>query len=190
MNTHLFLAALPSHDNRLIITQKISACEAKRSPLVKVQWTHTQDLHITLGFIQHVEPADIRQIALGFMPITQNAPFMAHVEGIRLYGNAIVLQIGPIQLLQSIHRKMHQRLLEISNHKYDFLMDKRFDPHLTIGRIRNLKALNPLHKDQLMQLVEAQFRQTGFLIQQAALLKHTQETAVPSYQILQQYLFR
>lgn len=190
MKTNLFLAALPRHDNRQTITQKISACEAKRSPLVKVQWTHTEDLHITLGFIADVEPKDFRTIALGFMPVTQNAPIMAHVEGIRLYGNAIVLQVGPIQPLQSIHRKMHQRLLECSEHRYDFLMDKRFDPHLTIGRIRNLRDLNPLHKEQLLGLIEAQFRSMSFLIQQAALLKHTQETAVPSYQVLQQYLFR
>lgn len=190
MNSNLFLAALPSHDNRLVFMQKISACEAKRSPLVKVQWTHTQDLHITLGFMADVAQSDFRSIALGFMPVSQNPPFMAHVEGVRLYGNAIVLQTGPIQQFQSIHRKMHQRLLEISNHRYDFAMDHRYDPHLTIGRIRNLQALNPQHREQFRSLVETQFKQYSFLIQQAALLRHSNEPSGPVYQILQQYLLR
>lgn len=190
MTTNLFLAALPSHDNLMKITQMISVCEAKRSPLVKVQWTHAQDLHVTLGFIEQVAPSDVRNVALSFMPITQNAPFMAHVEGIRLYGNAIVCQTGPVERFQSIHRKMLHALQEYTNQQYGFLKDKRYTPHLTIGRIRNLKALNPRHREELLSLIGDQFAQYGFLIQQAALLQHTPQPAIPRYEVLQQYLLR
>jgi 2'-5' RNA ligase len=174
----------------MAITEKISTCEARRSPLVKVQWTHTQDLHVTLGYIPSVEIRDFRNIALSFMPITKTTPFMAHVEGIKLYGNAIVLQVGPAQQLQSLHRKMNQRLGESSNQQYQFATDKRFDPHMTLGRIRNIQALNGQHRDQFLALIETQFRQYGFLIQQAALLRHADTPTVPSYQTLQQYLFQ
>lgn len=190
MTSNLFLAALPSRDNGITMTQKISVCEAKRSPLVKVQWTYTADLHITLGFIEQAASQDVRTISLGFMPLTQQPAFMAHIEGVRLYGNAIVCQTGPVQLFQGIHRQMEHALEKCTNQQYHFLKDKRYTPHLTLGRIQNLKAVNNQHREQLLQLIETEFRQYGFMIYQAALLKHTLDRSLPSYEILQQYLLR
>jgi 2'-5' RNA ligase len=178
---------LPSYDNRRTLTEKILACETKRSPLVRVQWTHTNDLHITLGFIAGVDEAAFRTIANGLLPVTQSRPFMANVEEIRLYGNAIVLRVEPYQQLLNIHKKMNEKLEEVSNKLYQFESKKRFDPHLTVGRIKNLAALNPLHKHQLMTLVQEQFRGYSFLIQQAALLRRLPENATPAYQSIQLY---
>jgi 2'-5' RNA ligase len=188
VKTNIFLAALPSNDNRAAITQKISACEAKRSPLVRIQWSQMNDLHVTVGFIQGVEEKDIRTIALGMSDVSKNAPFMANVEDVRIYGTAIVLRVEPHHRFLAIHKAMNQKLLDISNQQYHFLMDRRYDAHLTIGRIRNLKVVNPLHKQQLIQQIEAQFQNYSFLIQQAALLRHGPEHSVPIYQTVQQYL--
>lgn len=190
MKTNIFLGALPSYDNRLALTQKIYACEAKRSPLVRVQWTHTNDLHVTLGFIPSVEEVDFRKIALGMTAISQSPPLMANVEEVRVYGNAIVLRIEPYQQLLNIHKKMNVKLIEISNHQYHFQVKARFDPHLTIGRIRNVYALNPLHKQQFINLVEEQFRMNAFLIQQAALMRRMPENTTPAYQVIQLYSLR
>jgi 2'-5' RNA ligase len=186
----MFLAVLPSNDNRMILSQKISACEAKRSPLVKVDWTHMQDLHVTLGYIQNVDDTDVRAVTLGMVAVSQTSPFMCNVEEIRVYGNAVVLRLEPYQQLLTIHKKMNQKLMEVSEGRYQFSVKGRFDPHLTVGRIRNLRALNPLHKHQFMSLIEEQFRSTSFLIQQAALLRRMPESATPAYQNIQLYTLR
>lgn len=187
MKTNIFLAALPTYDNRLALTQKISVCEAKRSPLVRVQWTHTQDLHITLGFIAAVHQTDLRNIASGMSSISQTGPLMANVEEIKLYGNAIVLRLEPYQQFLAIHKKMNLKLMEITQSQYQFQVKGRFDPHLTIGRLRNVNALNPLHKHQFLTMLEEQFRGYSFLIQQAALLHRTSEHSISAYQSIQLY---
>lgn len=189
MKKNIFLAALPSYDNRLAITQKLLGCEAKRSPLIRVNWTHIDDLHITLGYIANVDLNDIRNIALGFSPISQFAPIMANAEEIRIYGNAIVLRLEPQHRFLAIHKKMNQKLAEVSQNRYAFLVKKHFDPHLTIGRVKNWQVLNPIHKQQFMSLIKEQFQTLSFLIQQAALLHHVGEAAVPTYQAIQKYSF-
>ncbi|MCS5711577.1 2'-5' RNA ligase family protein [Candidatus Berkiella aquae] len=189
MITNIFLAALPSHDNRMTIAQKILACETRRSPLAKIQWTHTQDFHLTLGFIPNVEENDLRKIALDLSSVSQNAPFMANVEEIKIYGTAIVLRCEPYHRFLSIHKKMNQKLHEGSLNRYQFDVKKRYDAHMTIGRIRNVKALNPLHMQQLLSLIQEQFRGYSFLIQQGALMRRIAENAVPSYQTIQLYRF-
>lgn len=190
MKTNIFLAALPSHDTRLTLTQKISACEAKRSPLAKVQWTHTQDLHVTLGFIEGVNEIDLRGIALSLTSVGQTASFMSTVEDIKLFGNTIVLKLQPYPVFLSIHKKMNQILLTQTQNQYHFDDKKRYDPHITIGRIKNLPALNQLHKQQLISLCQEQFRSTSFLIQQAALLRRRAENSIPAYQTLQLYTLK
>lgn len=189
MKTSIFLAALPSHDNRMIIANKILACETKRSPLAKVQWTHTQDLHLTLGFIAGVEESDLRKVALDLASVSQNAPFMANVEEIKIYGSAIVLRCEPYHRFLAIHKKMNQKLIEGSSGRYQFESKKRYDSHLTIGRIKNLNALNALHLQQLLGLIQEQFRSCSFLIQQCALMRRIAENTAPSYQSIQLYRF-
>ena len=190
MKTNIFLAALPTYDNRLTLTQKISLCEAKRSPLVRVQWTHTNDLHITIGYIPAVQVADLRTIAVGMSNVSQASPFMANIEEIKLYGTAIVLRLEPYQQLLTIHKKMNLKLMEVTQSQYQFQVKGRFDPHLTIGRLRNINALNPLHKHQFLNMITEQFKGYSFLIQQAALLRRASEHSTPAYQSIQLYPLR
>ncbi|MFI4938195.1 MAG: 2'-5' RNA ligase family protein [Candidatus Berkiellales bacterium] len=187
MESNVFLAALISHDNRVIITQKIHACEAKRSPLIRVQWTPTNDLHVTLGFIGSVEEKDIRTIAVGLSTASHNASFMANVGSIRLYGSAIVLRMEPYHVFYKIHQQMQQKLIENTQQKYQFDTRKRYDPHVTIGRIRNLRDVNAFHKQQLLSMIEDQFRACTVMIQQAALLRRLPQESGDNYQTLQLY---
>lgn len=188
MKSNIFLALSPSQDNRVILTQKILACEAKRSPLVKVQWTHTQDLHITIGFIANVDEKDLRSVAVGLTSISRATPFMAHAAEIKAYGNAIVMRMEPYPHFHSLHKKMNMQLSEQTQERYHFDTKKRYDPHMTIGRIKNLNALNLLHKQQLLSLVEEQFKNVSFLVQQAALMHRMGEPRGQiAYQILQPY---
>lgn len=187
MNTPIFLAALPSFENNLQLTEKISACEAKRSPLVKIQWTHAQDLHITLGYIPGIAEKDISIVAMSMASISQISSFMAQVGEVKLYGNAIVLRMHPYPRFLNIHDKMQQKLLAISNHQYQFDMQHKYDPHLTVGRIKNMAAINAAHKMQLLNLIAEKLRSFSFLIQQAALMRRVPENTIPVYEKIKLY---
>jgi 2'-5' RNA ligase len=137
-----------------------------------------------------VNETDIRGIALGMSLISQTSPQMCTVEDVKLYGNAIVLRVEPYQSLLAMHKKMNHKLQEVTNNQYQFQVKGRFDPHLTIGRIRNLTSLNALHKHQIVNLVTENFRGTPFLIQQAALLRRIPKDSTPDYQSIQMYSLR
>lgn len=190
MNTDLFLSVFPSHDNRVVLTQKISQCEAKRPPLVKVQWTPTTELFVHIGHIINVQEKDLRMIALALSSVMQMRPFMANGEEIKLYGSAIVMRVEPFDGLHRIHKLMNQKLQEASNHQYQFFLKGRFDPYLLIGRIKNLNSLNGIHKTQLMQLLSQSLHGYSFLIQQAGLVQRLPDKEKPGYQVIQQYPFR
>lgn len=190
MNTDLFLSAFPSHDNRVVLTQKISQCEAKRSAFVKVQWTSTPDLFVHLGHIIDVQEKDIRMIALALSAVTQTRPFMANGEEVKLYGNAIVLRVEPFDVLQRLHKKMNQKLMESTNNQYQFFLKGRFDPYLLIGRIKNMSALNPTHKAQFMQMLSQTLHGYSFLVQQAGLVQRLPDKSKQAYQVIQQYPLR
>lgn len=190
MKSNLFLAALLGQENRSTLVQKMDRCEAKRSPLVKLQWTHAQDLHITLGYIAEVEQQDFRMIAMALNSVTESSRFMTNFGAIKLYGHALILSLEPYHSFFNLHKKMNQKLQDASQQKYQFETGKRYSPHLTLGRLRNAAMLNALHKQQLISLVEEQFRDTPLLIQQAALIRRVGEGNGPVYQTLQLYPFR
>jgi len=182
---NISLAAFPSHDNRAMLTHKIDICEAKRSPLVKVQWSQSNDFHVMVGVIPDVQNKDIRAISLSMTSVSQVPPFMATVEKVRLYGNAIVLCVEPYQQFLKIHQKMDSKLKEATLNRYQFHLKGRFDPYMIVGRIKNLRDLNLAHKQDFMNLVEEQLRSFAFLIQQAALLLRLPESSTPAYQTIQ-----
>ncbi len=190
LKANLFLAALPGQDNRMSLVQKMDRCEAKRSPLIKLQWTHAQDLHVTLGYIAGVEPKDFRLIALAMTSVTEASRFMTNFGSIKLYGSALVLCLEPYHSFFNLHKKMNQKLQEASVQKYQFETSKRYVPHITLGRIRNAQSVNELHKQQFISLAEEQFRDTPLLFQQAGLMQRVSEGHGPIYQTLQVYPFR
>lgn len=190
MKANIFLAALPGHDNRLTLTQKMDICEAKRSPLIRIHWAHVYDLHVTIGFIPLVEQRDLPLIILALAGVCETPYFMANYGAIKLYGSTLVLSLEPYHSFSNLHKKMNQKLQEGTANRYQFDTNKRYAPHITLGRIRNISALNLLHKQQLVTLVEEQFQNTTFLIQQAALMRHMSENGGPVYQTLKLYPFR
>lgn len=190
MKTNVFLAALPRQDNRITLAQKMDICEAKRSPLIRLQWTHMQDLHVTLGFLANVEDKDLRMVALAMGSVSEASLFMASFGAIKLYGTALVLALEPYHSFFNLHKKVNQKLQEATDHRYHFETNRRFSPHMTLARVRNISALNALHKQQLISLVEEQFGQITLLIQQAALMRNISEGPGPVYQALQLYPFR
>ncbi len=122
--------------------------------------------------------------------ITQHSPLMANVGEVRGFGNAIILKVEPYQTLLAIHKSMNQKLIEATQHKYHFEAKHRFSPHLTLGRVQNMEALNQVHKHQLLNLIQEQFGSYSFLIQQVALLRRLPEKSTSVYQNIQLYTLR
>lgn len=196
MKVNIFFAAVPNHDNRQLLTQKILQCEAKRSSQLRIDWSHLTDLHITLGYLSGVEDTDLRAIAQSFLFLNQTTKFLATIKDVRIFGNAIVLRMEPYQTFLGLFKKMKQQLQNTLENKYQFKEHDRFDAHITIGRIQTPRTLTNTQKLQLCNIVGEQFVNTTIVIQQVALMQripdHLAKNAksAQQYQALQGYNFK
>ena len=196
MKINLFIAAVPSHDNRQLIAQKIHQCEAKRSSQIRINWTYLTDLHVTMGFLSGVETNDAQALAQGFTILKDTTKFLATVKDVRIYGNAIVLRLEPYQTFLGLFKKLKNQLQTVLDNKYHFKEHARFDAHLTIGRIQSPRVLNTTQQYQLTAMISEQFVNASFLIQQTALMQRIPENiakmskSAQVYQVLQGYPFK
>lgn len=195
MNVNIFFAAVPNPDNRQLLSQKILQCEIKRSPQLKIDWSHLTDLHITLGYLSNVQDIDLRAIAQNFLFLNQTSKFLATIKDVRIFGNSIVLRMEPYQTFLGLFKKMKQQLQVTLQNKYQFKEHARFDAHITIGRIQAPRVLTPQQKLQLCNIVAEQFANTTILIQQVALMQRIPAHLVRNaksaqYQALQGYNFK
>lgn len=191
MKSNLFLALLPNHVDCQLLTQKLTNYEANLLSPMEVQWVHEHDLHITLGYIHSVKKIDYSHIANCFSNIAFYAAFVASTTSIKLYGNAITLSLTPLQPFVELHKEMKQKLIEGTQNQYRFDTHKGYEPHITIGKIRNLAKHQCTQKQTLIQRLQPIFQSTNLRIQQAALLHRVREgPLVPVYQALQVYRFK
>lgn len=193
MKINLFIAAVPSHDNRQLIAQKIHQCEAKRSSQIRINWTYLTDLHITLGFLADVDIRDVQTLAQGFALVKETTKFLATIKDVRIYGNAIVLRLEPQQIFLGILKKLKTQLQTLLDNKYQFREHSRFDPHITIGHIQSPRTLSALQQHQLTSMITEPFVNMSILVQQAALMQRIQNNtnqSVQVYQALQAYPFK
>lgn len=196
MKRNIFIAAIPSPDHRQLITQKISQCEAKRHSGIRIQWTHLQDLHITIGFLPGVFDKDIQALAMCFQCITSSSKFLASVKDVRIFGNAVVLRLEPYQSFLNLFKKLKQQLQNTLDGKYHFKEHNRFEAHLTIGRIKSPKTMSHAQRHQLTSMIDEQFQNVSIMIQQGALCHRLPEEYIKKassaqvYQAIQGYPFK
>jgi RNA 2',3'-cyclic 3'-phosphodiesterase len=119
----------------------------------KINWVDINNLHLTLKFLGNVPKETINLIKNELKVIQSVHPFKFQIDGIHILKN--------IQNPRIIYSKVEagQELFDLANkiddclYKLDlFQREKKFLPHLTLGRIKSLKG-----KDNL-ELVLHDFR--------------------------------
>lgn len=105
----------------------------------KVKWVEPQNIHVTLRFLGGVPDYEIPDICnLARDAVAGIAPFTLTVEGAGCFPNARrprVLWLGVTagaDLLVRIHEGLEARLAPLGYRREQ----RRFTPHLTIGRVR------------------------------------------------------
>lgn len=167
--------------------QKIYACEAKRPSMIKINWAHLQDLHVTIAYIRGVADTDTRLLGTHFLTLAKNASFMARVTQVKLYGSALVLCLDPYNKFHAMHKLIKVGLKDCFEGKYSLEDNKRFDPHMTIGRLLPGPHIGPQQKFQFTNMIQEQFANFGFMVQQAGLMRRKKENTLPHYELLHPY---
>ncbi|AEH52043.1 RNA 2',3'-cyclic phosphodiesterase [Pseudothermotoga thermarum] len=104
----------------------------------KANWVSRENVHLTLFFLGEVDPKKVDEITRHLYDRIKGFPsFYYHVEKLGYFVKnnkpaVIWLGVRTNQALQKLYEEMEA---ELSKHNFSF--EKKFTPHITIGRVKD-----------------------------------------------------
>jgi 2'-5' RNA ligase len=155
--------------------------EKKRD--LPIKWVKCENLHITLQFLGEIDENKKKEITPVLQEVVNKVtPFHISLEGIGCFPTPKkprVVWVGVIQgkeNLCSIAQKVETALAG-----YGFREEKRFHPHLTIGRIKKFCTVDEILKRQITS--------DPFVVDSIVLFQSTLKPEGPIYEALQTFPF-
>ena len=112
-----------------------------------IRWVHPENLHLTLKFLGDVDPEGIAKVKEGVRGAVQACPpFELVLSGAGAFPNPRrprVIWVGVREegeLLRRVYRSIQHQLFRRRFPKEK----KRFSPHLTVGRVRSPRGIEPV----------------------------------------------
>ena len=134
---------LPEETRKLLedIQRELKQCGAA------VRWVKPRSIHLTLKFLGNIQPAQVEDIALAVaQEIRDQPPITLRPAGLGAFPNLRKPRViwigmeGEVQRLNGIQARVENSLEPLG-----FAREKRgFRPHLTIGRVKDRRRLQPL----------------------------------------------
>lgn len=152
-----------------------------------IKWVEPQNLHITLKFFGETPNRQVDPIAGALHLAAMDCPPGSfRIEGCGTFGSArmprvIWLGIRRAEHLMQLYNRVNQRLAPLG-YKPDKTL---FTPHLTLGRIREIKDLHAL------SAVESEFAETRFArveLKEFYLIESFLRPRGPLYKVLQTFV--
>lgn len=148
----------------------------------RIKWVEIHNLHLTLKFFGETEEDKILEIIQALKSgIQDHEKFTLKISTLGLFGSSynpklIWAGLQNVDPLKQLVRSIHSELESIG-----FFQDRQnFVPHLTLGRIRNLKDKN-LFQDIISNYKEDYFQDA--LVSEVFLYESTLTKKGPKYQI-------
>ena len=130
------------------LRREIASLQANlRSSAADVRWVEPENMHLTLKFLGSVEEGDLVLLEEALhAAVRPFAPFFFQLEGIGTFPRTaqprvvwLAVSQGKDQLVE-IAQAVEQACVEVGLPA----QERSFSPHLTLGRIRSNKGLDPL----------------------------------------------
>jgi 2'-5' RNA ligase len=126
----------------------VSLQESLGRTATEVKWVEPENLHVTLLFLGEVDNRDLMPVCRAVEEAARgHAAFELSIEGTGCFPNMRrprVVWIGVGQGLQEVcalHDAIEKPLLELGCYRRE---ERRFTPHVTLGRIRSEKPMDQL----------------------------------------------
>jgi len=153
----------------------------KATKNLPIKWVRFDNLHITLQFLGEIDESKKKEIAAVIAEIARKfTPFQVKLEGIGCFPNPRnprVLWIGAKEGAEKLCEIAQN--LETTLSRFGIKEEKRFHPHLTIGRIKtSCKVDNILEKN-----IETE----PFQVNSITLFKSTLRSEGPIYEALENF---
>ncbi len=155
-----------------------------RASMPDVRWTRSSNIHLTLKFLGDVETSRIDAISEALKNIAcQFTPFTTSLAGVGAFPNSRKPRVVWVGLKKGADELVDMaKQIEGSMKRLGFPREKRrFNPHLTVGRIRRLEhpalMTEALERPDVGEL-------GGFTVQRIALIKSQLDPAGSIYTTL------
>lgn len=122
------------------------AIEKLREGKADVKWVPAENLHITLKFLGNADKETVARLEERLSPLAERyESFYMSLRGIGLFPDRRRPRVVWIDLINAgrladIQKDIEQTALPLGFERED----RPFSPHLTIGRIRSQRGINPL----------------------------------------------
>jgi 2'-5' RNA ligase len=121
--------------------------EQLKQSRARVRWVRTNSIHLTLKFLGNIHPAQVEDIALAVAEeIRDHPPITLRAAGLGAFPSRRKPRViwigmeGEVQRLTRIQARVENALEPLG-----FVREKRpFQPHLTIGRVKDRSRLQAL----------------------------------------------
>ncbi|HEU0179706.1 MAG TPA: RNA 2',3'-cyclic phosphodiesterase [Blastocatellia bacterium] len=145
-----------------------------------VSWTKPENMHLTLNFLGEVDERRIGEIERACVSsAAEFQPFTLRINDTGVFPNARQPRVlwaglsGAVENVVEMRRRIDERLAQIG-FKRD---EKRFNPHLTIGRLKSNKKTR-----ELLALADAhQLPALSFVVTEIVLMKSELHPAGAEY---------
>lgn len=114
-----------------------------------VRWIHAENIHLTLKFLGDVKEDLIPDIQRRLAEICKRyAVFNINIRGAGAfpnfkYPNVLWMGIDESEELKRLYEDIEESMFELGFEKED----RKFSPHLTIGRVKDRKGIEPVVKE-------------------------------------------
>ena len=149
----------------------------------EVKWVKPDNIHLTLKFLGDINSEDINQVENSLVKSVKNIKkFSLKIKGVGVFPNLNkprVIWVG-INDSNSLIKNLYKRI-ENNMHEIGFLKEKRsFNPHLTIGRIKN----NILKSELKQTLIEYDQFNIDFICDSVLLYKSVLKPTGSEYSVI------
>jgi len=114
-----------------------------------VRWVPTENMHLTVKFLGDVRDDLIPMIKERLLPLgIHHQPFTVDVRGAGAFPNLRTPNVLWIGIEASERLKSLFMEIDISLSEIGFVReDRKFSPHLTVGRVRDRRGIDPIVKE-------------------------------------------
>ena len=182
----LFIALVLHQDIKTFLTKEIT--DRLKKSNARVSWVPKENLHITLKFLGDTLEDKIPSIisCISELSIKHRAVHTS-IGGVSTFGRAIpkvvlVSTKGNEEYLTEIASDVDIKLHELGFDKERL----KFNPHITIGRIREKQRNEKLHQ----MIGDLHHNKASFTIQKIALMKSTLTPQGAIYNIIEDFVLR
>jgi len=186
-NLRTFIAVELSNDFRHALTEIQNQLKSSDAD---VKWVKPDNIHITLKFLGSIPPKKVKAIKEFFPEIFDSS----HVFDVQLANLGAFPSINKPKVIWAGLDDPDGRLKLLANHTEEFLCrlgfpkeHKEFKSHITLGRLRSFKNLNPLTEALQKTAVPSQMKQR---IEKITFFKSTLTPQGPIYESLLTYTLK